>query len=164
MQAFCDFIYIHKRKEIENFLLVPSSIDRAARRKVIDQNKRTGENASYNIDLASLLDHFAASQKIYVTSQYIAERRRFERVNSPNLPETTVSAAAIGEVEDSWRDLDSRLEIIPGKEALSAVNQALQKGYGVNVTSTSIIDAMNQGEIPNEIKELIEKVAGFALL
>jgi hypothetical protein len=163
-EAFCDFIYIYKRKEIENFVLVPTSIDCAARRKVADQSKRSGAKINYKTVSASLLDEFATTQKIYVTSQYIAERRRFERTHLPALHETTVSAAALGEVEASWKDLESRLEVIPAKEALSAINQVLQKEYGVNITPTSIIDAMSIDEMPLEIKTLIKDVSEFSSL
>ncbi len=75
-QTFCNYAVIHRRKEIENFLLVPTAIDRAAARKVADQAKRTGVDKSYSGDAASLLDNFSNEKKSYVTAQYLTERKR----------------------------------------------------------------------------------------
>jgi energy-coupling factor transporter ATP-binding protein EcfA2 len=161
-KSFCDFVSIYKRKETENFLLIPAAIDRAAARKVIDQNKRTGAKLQHVGSSAMILNDFADKKKIYVASQYIAERRRFERANSPNLHESTVSETALQEVEACWMNAESRLEAIPGKEALGAINQSLQKEYGVTVTPTSIIDAMSASEVPPEMQELITRVSEFA--
>ena len=47
-KSFCEHVFIHKRKEVENFLLVPSALDRAAGRKLADQIRRGGgEKAEY---------------------------------------------------------------------------------------------------------------------
>lgn len=162
-RSFCSFVSIHRRNEIENFLLVPSAIDRAASRKVDDQAKRTGVDMKYCGNAAELLDKFVSEKRGYVTAQYLANRRRFERTNSPNLHEASINEVALSEFEESWNDLDSRLEVVPGKEALSAVNQYLQDQYGVSVTPTSIIDAMLVGEIPDDMKQLIHEISQFAL-
>jgi hypothetical protein len=57
-----------------------------------------------------------------------------------------------------------QLEVIPGKEAMSAVNQYLQNQYGVSVTPTAIIDAMRDDEIPSDMKQLIHDISKFASL
>ena len=44
--------------------------------------------------------------------------------------------------------MDSRLAILPGKEAISAINRYLQENYAVNITSTSIIDMLEAEEMP----------------
>jgi energy-coupling factor transporter ATP-binding protein EcfA2 len=161
-EAFCNYVAIYSRKEIENFLLVPPAIDRAAARKVADQSKRTGIEANYSSDAAVLLDNFALDRKSYVMAQYLAERRKFERIHSPGLHETSVSVDALNEFETCWKDARSRLTIIPGKEAISFLNQHLQKVYGVTVTPTAIIDAMKVDEVPAEMQKLIRDIAQFA--
>ncbi len=161
-REFCNFVAIHRRKEIENFLLVPSAIDRAAERKLADRIKRTGVELKYRPEAARLLEDFAAKKRSYVTAQYLAFRRRFERTNSPNLHEATVNEAALNEFENCWKDAISRLEVIPGKEALSVLNQYLQQQYGVSVTPTAIIDAMRQEDIPEEMRQLIRDITAFA--
>src|SRR5207248_2293565 len=98
-RTFCDYVAIHSCKEIENFLLVPAALDRAAARKVTDQARRTGVDKTYSGDAAALLDNFANERRIYVTSQYQTSRAQFERTNSPKLDLATVNAAALNEFE-----------------------------------------------------------------
>ncbi len=94
--------------------------------------------------------------------QYATARIRFERANSPRLDQATVTEAALNELESCWNDRTAKLQVIPGKEALSMFNQHLQNEYGVSVTPTAIVDAMRVDEIPNEMRTLLEDVSRFA--
>ena len=47
-ETFCEQVIIHDRKEIENFLLVPDALDRAAERKVQEQIRRSGRVQEYS--------------------------------------------------------------------------------------------------------------------
>jgi len=161
-EKFCNYGTIHTCKEIENFLLVPAAMDRAAARKVADQARRTGVERTYGGDAAALLDNFANERRSYVTSQCVTARIRFERTNSPGLDQATVTEAALKEVESCWNDRTSKLQVIPGKDALSMFNQYLQSECGVSVTPTAIVDAMRVDEIPNEMRTLLEDISGFA--
>jgi hypothetical protein len=162
-QTFCDYVSIHKCKEIENFLLVPAAMDRAAARRVTDQAKRTGVDKTYCADATALIDAFAQLKKSYVTGQYVAERGRFERTNSPKLSQATVAEAALNELEACWSDVSGRLKVIPGKETVSMFNQYLQTEYGISVTSASIVDAMRAEEVPEEVKQLLRDISAFSL-
>ncbi len=160
-KEFCDLVIVHRCKEIENFLLVPRAIDRAAARKLSDRNKRINNDQSYESCAEKILEQYACDEKTYVTSRCLAMRRHFERIHSPNTDETTSNESALRELEQNWSNTISKLSIIPGKNALSAINQKLQNQYSVNVTSTAIIDAMLIEEIPHEMKGLIESLSNF---
>lgn len=163
-REFCDRTVVHMRKEVENYLLVPMAIDRAARKRLADVAKRSGRTLKYNCDVAAILDDFANEKKAYVASQYLAERRRFERKNSPGTAEATINESALKAFEVNWADPDLRLSMIPGKEALSAVNRSLQEQHKISVTPTAIIDAMKLEEVPDEMKKLIESISDFCHL
>jgi hypothetical protein len=68
---------------------------------------------------------------------------------------------ALLEFDSSWTGLDTRLEVIPGKEALGMINQHLQAQYGISVTATAIIDAMQPTEIAEEMRGLIRGISQF---
>jgi hypothetical protein len=162
-KTFCNVVSIHGCKEIENFLLVPAAMDRAAERKVSDQAKRSGRSLTYvGGAAATLLDEFASKKKNSVSARCLTDRKRFARMNTPGLDETSISEAALNEFEENWRDGISRLKIIPGKDAISAFNQHLQDTYGVSITSNGIIDAMKVEEVPIEMKNLIGELSLFA--
>lgn len=161
-EDFCEVVRIHDCKEIENFLLSPPAIDRAAARRVADRNKRSGHEHRFSPCARTLLDNFANDRKTYVTSQYLAFSRRFHRAASPATDEASANEAALSEFESRWRDKDVRLAMVPGKDALSRVNEHLQKQYGVTVTPTAIIDAMKNDEVPREIEGLVVSLDAFA--
>jgi len=160
-RAFCRIAVIHECKEIENFLLVPEAIDRAAGRKVADQNKRTDKQQQYQALASNTLDEFSSANKTRVTSRYLAMRRKFERSSSPSMDETTSNEAALEELRDLWSDDVMRLKVIPGKDALSYINRSLQDSYSVSVTPTSIIDAMRVSEVPESMRDLLGILADF---
>jgi predicted ATPase len=159
--SFCNSVTIHTCKEIENFLLVPAAIDRAAARKVADRAKRTGIEQTYIPVANSILEAFSVQRRSHVTAQYLAYRRRFERTHAPNLDEATVNEAALNEFDSCWNDSSARLKVIPGKEALGVLNRSLQGKYGVNLTPTAIIDAMTMDEVPEEMRDLIKSIGRY---
>jgi AAA domain, putative AbiEii toxin, Type IV TA system len=161
-ESFCEYVTIYERKEIENFLLVPAAIDRASERRVADQAKRAARDIHYSRDASKLLEEFASQKKSHVTAQYVANRRRFVRSKSLSQHEATITEEGLLEFEDCWKDADSRLKVIPGKEALSALNGALQKRYGISITATAIIDAMSTNEIADEMKRIVSDLSVFA--
>ncbi|MER8843600.1 MULTISPECIES: ATP-dependent nuclease [Mesorhizobium] len=159
---FSELVTLHRRKEIENFLLVPAAIDRAAANKVSEVLRRGGAAKAYVPIVDAVLNKFSLDKKNYVAGQFLSNRRRFERQNSPSLNDATVSEAAMNEFDKFWGDADLRMGLIPGKDALSSVNQALQDEYKISVTPTAIIDAMRNEEISIEMKELIKRISVFS--
>ena len=161
---FCDYASVHNCKEIENFLLVPAAIDRAAARKIADRVRRTGSPATYTGCAEDLLEAFASDKKGYVTAQYLAKRKGFVRGAFSKLDEATINEQGLADFERRWTSSVERFAMIPGKEALGAVNQELQERYGVSVTPTAIVDAMEPAEIPAEMRTLIKALVDFSSL
>ena len=163
-KKFCALVTIHHCKEIENFILVPDSIDRAAARRLADQARRSGQSKLVALQpfARKFLEDFAQQKKNFVQARYLSSRRNFERQRSSGVDEATFSQSILDEFERLWDSEEARLAVIPGKEALSSLNAHLQDKYGINVTATGIIDAMLPHEIPKEMKLLIADLALFS--
>jgi AAA domain, putative AbiEii toxin, Type IV TA system/AAA ATPase domain len=161
-KTFCNYVAIHKRKEIENFLLVPEAIDRALASKVADQARRSGSAAAYQASAEEALLTFSESRKSYVASRVLDERRRFERVHAPGRHEARVYELALDAFEERWADPVLRLALVSGKDALGWVNRNAQELYSVSVTATAIIDAMRSDEIPAEMRDLVRMLSEFS--
>lgn len=159
---FCDYITIHNKKEIENFLLVTNAINRAATKRIAENERRAGIAIASNPDIGELLTSFCASQKNYVTAHFLDERRRFERSNPSGRHDAKITELTLNALESSWKQMETRIDLIPGKEALSCINKSIQEKFGVNVTPSSIIDAMHKDEIPDEMTKLIEQMVIFS--
>jgi len=161
-QQICRFAVIHERKEIENFLLVPAALDRAAERAVVERNRRSRSSRTYSDSASEILDQFAAEKKTAVMARLMSSCRSFERTQGSGRDEATITETAIREFDGEWGTVQGRLKVIPGKEALSHLNTKLQERYGVSLTPTGIVDAMLIDEVPLEMKSLIERLAAFS--
>jgi energy-coupling factor transporter ATP-binding protein EcfA2 len=160
----CDVIVIHERKEIENFLLIPAAIDRAARRRLADRAKRTGEECPYTESAQAILDEFANSQKAYVAAQFMATYKTFVRASDKKTHEATLNERAINAFDIMWDNTPTRLMLIGGKSALSEISSKLQDNCSISLTPTAIVEAMLVSEIPAEMVDLVKRLDNFAKL
>jgi len=161
-QGAVDYARIHSRKEIENFLLVPAAIDRAAAKRISGRPDRRGARALQMPWAITCLEEFAQGKKAYVFSQFLSEARSFGRASSPGKHETEISEVLLKVLEADWENPETRWSLIPGKEALSFINENLQKQFGVSVTPAAIVDAMMTSEIPSEMTDLIRMLEEFS--
>lgn len=159
---FCKFAIVHGHKEIENFLLVPAALDRAAIYRINENARRGGKEATYDLSANDILDEFAFSKKSYVAAQYVSNRKQFERQISPGINDATINELALHEFEETWSNHGSRIAMIPGKDAFSDLNRRLNDSLKVSITPTLVIDVMKKDEIPADIRKLVEEIANFA--
>lgn len=158
----CNYVAVLRRKEIENFLLVPSALDRAIANNLADRRKRSG-NAADHIPLAQeLLGDFAKAQKGYVLAQRLDFAKRWDRERGRGTHEATINERAIAELESLWSDPSSRFVIIGGKAALSHVAAKAKERLEASVTASSVIEAMQAGEIPPEMITIVNELHTFS--
>ena len=162
LEGSCDLARILTSKEVENSLLVPEAIDRAARKRVAERVRRTGTEIEYEETCSAVLQAFAEEQKSYVLSQFIASRVQFVRQAASKESSATINQKAVEEFESNWSEgLRRMLQLVPGKNALSEVNQHLQELYGVSVSHASIIESFRVDEVPNEMRDLLNDLSDF---
>lgn len=166
-RAFCDLVVIHHCKEIENFLLVPEAIDRAAQRRLSDSLQRSGRELNQDIApfASEVLLNFCQQKRSYVQAQYLALRRSFERSTSSAVNEATFNEEVLNEFDRLWSASErSQISLIPGKDALGIINQHLQTRYHISITAGSIINAMHGSEVSPEMRQLIDALTSFSAL
>jgi hypothetical protein len=130
--------------------------------------KRDGQGGrkppSFSAFASEFLDQFCREKKSYVQAQYLAARRKFERIGGSSIDDATFNEEILKEFEKLWDAPSSRLLIVPGKDAIGALNKRLQEEYGINIAATSIIDAMTRDDIPPDVERLIDGLATFAMI
>jgi len=161
-RKFCEAVYILSRKEIENYILVPSAIDRAIAKRSDDRRKRTGRIECVEAVAEDWLREYSDGRKSYVIAQFLAERKRHFRSIAPGMAEATINEAGIEEFEKAWSSPRDRMALVPGKETLTWLNEKLQERWGVSISPAAIIDAMSAADIPPEIKSIIDALETFA--
>lgn len=133
--------HIWARKELENYLLVPSAIARAS---------GTDETV-----IARLLEEAIASQETDYRANVFASHRRcaLRRVD-----DTTVHRDASAFASAVWADPQLRVERCGGKRALSDLNRLLQTSGYKAVTPRRVIGRMRASEVPAEIRGEILRI------
>jgi hypothetical protein len=162
MGLFCNYAHIHSRKELENFLLVPSALKRAIVQRIAEQNRRTGGTSQFTENMDALLLSITDVLKHDVQAQFLKRQHPFAKSLEKALDDTTITSALLAAFEEKWKDLTDRLRLVPGKEVLSRLNTHLQEKWNVTITPITIIESMSEQEVPQEMKEIVTSLEEFA--
>ena len=161
LKTFCDYAHIHTKKEIENFVLVPEAIERAIGERVAERNRQTGGSSSFRGDVRELLSTLAEDFKHDVQAEFLKRQLPYRRSSARVLDDSTITADLLSRFDSTWRDLDSRLNIVPGKSLFTRLNAYLQESLKVNITTASVIDCMRDSEISDEIRNILNSLEEF---
>ena len=160
-QEFTALAHIHQRKEIENYLLDPNVIKRAIERKVEERVRRSGKEIDFSENVESILHELSSRMKTKVNAQILSKGARYLKSIKRGLDEATIDEQLIEYFNSKWSTLMTRLEIVPGKELLSSLNEYLQEKYSISLTKSLIVDSMKKDEVPSEIVDLLEQLEKF---
>lgn len=156
-----EIAHIHRRKEIENYLLEIGPLEKAIRSRMSERNSRSGTNDQFEEDVEYLLEILTDPLKNEVTGQYIAKNMEYIKKENPKLDTATVATAVMGECEALWNELKTRLHIVPGKRVISILNQYLQDKYQITISTTLVANQFSRDELSQEIVDLLEKLERF---
>jgi len=151
--------HIHERKEIENYLLIPSALEKALEKAIKEHAKRSGEKAINHTPISELLNEITEPQKSNTQAQYMAKRSDYFKLSK--LDNATVNAKTIDLFNKKWATIETRMEIVSGKEVLRRLREKVQKDYMVNLTETRIINEIDKEEIPSDLIELLQILERF---
>ena len=150
---------ILERKEIENYLLVPSVLDRTLARLLEERARRSGESASAGRPISGFLQEITAPMETEIQAQYIAKRGDFLAHSGKDV--STINREAIEIFDRKWNDNQLRLHIVPGKGVLSELFSRVQREYKVNLTTAKIIDQLHESDIPRDLRQTLRVVDSF---
>jgi energy-coupling factor transporter ATP-binding protein EcfA2 len=158
LSKLVDLPFIHQRKELENYLLVAAPLQKAIDRRLRERTKRVGSAVKIKENIEQILDQVTSPLKTSVGGQYVAKYAQFEMIRRKGVDPATVAAEAMELFEKGWQKLETRLNLVPGKEVLSLLNQHLQTKYQISVTPLQVVGEFEQGEIPKEVLALIRRI------
>ena len=160
-KEFATLAHIHQRKEIENYLLDPIVIQRAIERRVEERVKRSGEAIDFSENVEDILRELSSKMKNKVNAQFMSKRAKYLKSTNPSLDQATINERLLEEFNRAWLSIKTMLEIVPGKELLSSLNEYLQKKYSISLTTSLIVNSMKKDEVPTEIVDLLQKLEMF---
>lgn len=140
-------VHVWRRREIENYLLEPEAIARAA-----GVSKRAAED---------MLDAAVAEHRdeavLAIQSQRLDERR-IKGGKTSKHSERTVLHDAMTEFTAAWASPVGRRSIVDAKLVLRSLNRRLQADKQRTVNPHSIAKAMTPALVPAEIREVITEL------
>ncbi len=151
-----DFSHIHDRKEIENYLLVPSVLERVLEKAIHDRERRTSSEIVITETATNILLRITGPKQSDIQGQYLAKRSEFLRSLGQDI--ATINAETLKLFNKKWAHLDTRLFIVPGKETLREFRAEVEQLYNVTLTDIRIIDEFTRDEVPDNINQLIQSL------
>ena len=153
-------VYIHERKEIENYMLVLDPLNRAIRKIIRERNRRVEAKRSVEeFDLVKELESITDEYKSYIVSQLVGKRSDF--IKSTGKDTSTVTREILDYIEDKWMDLEARFVLVPGKKVLSKLREKLKACCYINLTDIRIIDEFRPDEVPQDLSRLLRSLDEF---
>lgn len=142
-------LVIWSRKEIENYLLVPSAISRAIQR-------RAGQTGSYPSpeEVQEKIESIAAELRETVLD---ARSDAIARENHGWQP-SKCRQKAERQLSDVWKTFEGRVGAVPGKEALTKVKAWSQSQFGASLSEAQIIRAMGKRDVPREMADVVRAI------
>ena len=151
--------HIHSRKEIENYFLVPSVLDRVLEKSIDERERRSGASIERSLSAADILEDVTNLFRSSIQGQYISKRTAFFK--STHIDAATVATQTIEIFDAKWSCLQERLTIVPGKQVLKKFREKVKDIYGVNLTDNKIINGFKINEVPEDMIGLVEKMEEF---
>lgn len=152
-------VYIHERKEIENYMLVPEPLNRAIQKTIRERNRKIGVDDPGDFDVAQELASISNEYKSDIMSQLIGKRSDFIRTTGKDT--STVTREVLDSVEDRWANLETRLALVPGKKVLRRLREKLKAHFSINLTDIRIVDEFRTDEIPADLVRLLRNLDAF---
>ncbi len=151
------YLHIWKRKELENYLIIPAVIER-----VVNKNVSKGKRSVREIEIENRIFEICDQLKVGIIDTIAEEVFKQERKRGLK----GANRAARERVRLAWETPDGRIGIVPGKKLLSQVSKWSQDKCGVSLSAIRVVREIRPGEIPEEMRDIIERIErlqGFQL-
>ena len=143
-------LHIWSRKEIENYLIVPTAIIRAIEERVA---KRTNPPSLIEVEqeIDRAIDSLKDGAFDSISNEILLDDRKLGQVGA--------NKAARNLLEKYWGSRDSRLDVVSGKAVLTHIARWSQEQFGVSLNSPLIARSMRPSEVPLELRRVLETIA-----
>jgi len=150
---------ILERKEIENFLLDPECVRRAAWARIRSRAPNTSEPTLQ--DAEAWLHEASEPLKYLVMSRRIASILRFAKEKGMKTNQTTLIEQATQQFDKDWLLLNRRISLAPGKELFARLNDILQSKYKISLTETKLIDNLSIDLVDSSFLKILGSLDEF---
>lgn len=151
--------WVLSRKEIENYLLIPSALDRAIARAINERRENGAIKVAVRAKSEEILHEITQPFKDDVLSQLMARNHDFYQHKSQD--KSRLYREILKTFDKRWLDLETRIALVPGKNVLQIFRQRIQELYSVTLTDARIAEAINKDDIPEDMRNLLKEIEKF---
>lgn len=156
-------VHIHRRKEIENYLLNVEAINSALRMRLKEKEKRAGKSAPTLFpDVHLMLNEIMENMRHDVFAQLLARFTDYKRRTAPNIDPAIFNAQLSREFEEKWATQNGREKLVPGKDVLAQMNSKLQEKYGISLTDGMIANQFARQSLAPDLVQLLDLLERFS--
>ncbi len=155
-------IHFHHGKEIENYLLIPSVLERTLEKAIVERERRSSEVIDRTLSASDILTDITNSLRDNVSAQYIAKNQSYFK--STGKDPATIAGETLNWVSTVWPNLQERLMIVPGKTVLRAFRDKCQSLYGITITDAKVFSEFHKDDIHTKLLDLIKQIDAFRQL
>lgn len=150
------WVTVLARKEIENYALNVGPLVRTVVSRVAERGGRLSERDATElvIECSEQFRDGCMSQQAALYLSYHRQRRR-------EVDEATHIAEAMSRFNQRWQQLDTRLQMIPGKDFISTLSTRMQRDFGSSLTIHQIIEEMNANDVDHELRDKLQSLSDF---
>jgi energy-coupling factor transporter ATP-binding protein EcfA2 len=141
-------LHIWSRKEIENFLIVPSAIQR-----VIAFGCKANKTPPTVEDVENEINSIAEGLR-----DEIFDNLCTEFATNKALAAGTANKRARERLTQAWSAFEGRISIVPGKQMVSALSSWSQKNFSASFNATKLASSLQKTEINLEIQAVVEAI------
>lgn len=140
-------LHIWSRKEIENYLVVPSAIQRIIQ-------SACAATAPTVQDIVKQLEH---------TTDCMREETFDAMANDFHLDDRASGIAKANQrarlrMDSAWATLEGRLTVVSGKKILATLSDWAKNSYGVSFGAARIAQELRQAEIASELSAVVQSI------
>jgi hypothetical protein len=141
-------LHIWRRKEIENYILVPEAICRAI--SAGEFNRRCPDSG----EIKERIETIADSLKDEIIDALVELRMQRNR----RLTYKSVIGPVREYLGQHWSSFEGKSAIVPGKKLVSRLFESIQREFGVSLTQGRVARALRRNEVPDEVKGVVDAI------
>jgi hypothetical protein len=153
--------WVHERKEIENYLLVPAALDRAVERAIASQQGRGARKETPQLNSIQLLDEITTPMRNDVLSQLMSRRQNY--LQHTGLDSSTLYKEVLASFEGKWSSPETRIALVSGKDVLRLFRAQIQARHGVTLTDARIVESFSRHDLPDDMQRLLGALESFRI-
>lgn len=159
LQKEVNYAHILKKKELENYFLIPTAISKAIDSRFEERIKSGSLAEKPEIDIVKILLELTDGLRSDILGQIIAHK--YKMLQSQGKDVSTIFSRLSDEFEASWKDLDYRLNKASGKYLFTVLNEYLQKNYKISITYSLVSNHISHKDVDEDMISFFNGLEGF---